>query len=67
MQQAGWCSMQLFTSLITVVAVCGVVRAVLSFVSPSGAIKKVTEISTNIIIMSVIVTEIINLIKNLFN
>lgn len=59
--------MEAFTSLIVVIAVCGVTRAILGLIAPQSQIKKITEVATNIIIMSVIVTEIISLINNLLN
>lgn len=59
--------MGIFTGFVITVAVCSVVRALLSLVGPTGQIKKITDVATNIIIMSVLVTEIISLIAGIFN
>ncbi len=59
--------MEIFKSLIITIAICSSIRGMLSILSPEGHLKKFTEITANVIIMSAILTEILIIIRNIFS
>lgn len=57
--------MQVFTTFITAVIICSILRAVTDIIMPEGSMKNITDVGINAVIFASLASYIVNFLKGI--